>query len=422
MTVIVSGHANRADDQKTFVPIGTKLRFYSDVDMNVNANVTLTAIADGAKATAQETVDGTGEEDDVYNYTFYTEDDHFVAQWLAMGGESGIPIHFVGDSLISRDDRLCNAPDKCDRTHTCDGVLGALKEEKDIVILACRGFVPHEEEVVEIHITGPGKDDYVEVTSLIMEKPESESKYGQDRADPLQAVGSEVDAAVRKILSLAKTDPDAAERQVDKLPQGTIAMMSNSRNFDSWQKARYLKDTAQSRDFEQMIGHLTANEDDLKWIMKWLDDIPAYGAAVDQAVTTNLLAIIPLTGMDLGALRSRDAIASAADAIEEVLDSYPQPDDNALAELAERNAANVKALPVGTTTAVSVGGGVALLGEGHDVRVRVYVYQAEDEENGTFQVKGSAFKSLEVEGIQQNQALVRKTVEAFSKMKVNFGE
>jgi hypothetical protein len=119
MTVIVEGHGSRLDDQKTFVPVGTKLRFYLGFDVDISQNVELVAIADGAKATAQETIDGTGKKDDVSNYELGTVDDEFVARWTALGGESGIRIYFVGASEIKDGARLCDLPDRCDGTHGC---------------------------------------------------------------------------------------------------------------------------------------------------------------------------------------------------------------------------------------------------------------------------------------------------------------
>lgn len=67
MTVIIKGHRQRVDDQTTFVPAGTKLRFYSGFDVDISQNVTLIALATGAQAAAQETIDGTGKADDVAN-------------------------------------------------------------------------------------------------------------------------------------------------------------------------------------------------------------------------------------------------------------------------------------------------------------------------------------------------------------------
>src|SRR5262249_59101881 len=130
--------------------------------------------------------------------------------------------------------------------------------------------------------------------------------------------------------------------------------------FGMWQKARHLKDLAQAGDFKQMIGHLKANEKELEktpgrdgpgGVMKWLDDIPSYGAAVDQAVTTNVRAVVrELNSISdpernvYSALRSRAAIAAAMSAMMDAdfeASKNWKPDDSLLAEMAQRNAANV---------------------------------------------------------------------------------
>ena len=369
MTVIVKGHSGRSDDATTFVPVGTKLRFYSGFDVNIAQSVELVAIADGTKATPQETIDGTGQKTDVINYEFDTMEDRFVARWLAMGGESRIPIYFVGSSDIKDGMRLCASPDTCTDTHTCQGVLGILKNEKDIVILACRGYVD-EDKAPEI-------------------------SYGKDAKDPLRDLTEDTIAFVDQILDLAKRDPAAAEREVDELPQGSIAVMIDRIDFEEWQMARHLKDRAQAGDFEQMLGHLRANEDQLDGIMEWLDDIPSYGAAVDKAVIAKIRTFAdeytkaPSEAV-LEALGSRKAIDIALKA----LDSDWQPDDKALTAIETRNAANVKNLPDGDGGDILAGGLLVLIGDGHDDDAVGYVERQDDFEQGTFQVgKGGAFSA-----------------------------
>ena len=337
MTVIVQGHGNRTDDQTTFVPVGTTLRFYSGFDVDLSQNVALIAIANGAQAPAQDPIIGGGKKTDVANYQFETMEDQFIARWLTISGETSIPIYFVGNSEIKNKDRLCNRPEACDGTHTCDGVLGVLKEEKDIVILACRGYTGNKNRTIE-------------------------QSYGTDAKNPLQRLDLDVTDFVGKILALAKSDPAAVERQVDELPQEHIAMLINRKDFQAWQKARYLKDFAQAGDVKQMIGHLKANEKDLDTtsgdrsitIMKWLEDIPSYGAAVDQSVTTNLRAVLrELNGISDSernvdsALKSRASIATAITAMRDAdfeASKNWKPDDSLLAETTKRNAANVKAM------------------------------------------------------------------------------
>jgi hypothetical protein len=413
MTVIVQGHGNRMDDQTTFVPVGTTLRFYSGFDVDLSQNVALIAIANGAQAPAQDPIIGAGKKTDVANYQFETMEDQFIGRWLAIGGESRIPIYFVGNSEIKNKDRLCNRPEVCDGTHTCDGVLGVLKEEKDIVILACRGYVGNKNRPIE-------------------------QTYGTDADNPLQRLDLDVAAFVDKILALAKSDPTAAEQGVDELSQEHMAMLINRKDFQAWQRARHLKNFAQAGDFKQMIGHLKANEKDLDatsgdrstTIMKWLEDIPSYGAAVDQAVTTNLRAVLrELTSISDqernvdSALKLRANIATAITAMREAdfeASKNWKPDDSLLAETTERNAANVKAMSADDKETIVAGRGLVLIGRGHDDRL--YSYLSGRSDDGNVQVKGTAFKILEVEGLHDGEfhELIQSAVAAFSRMKVTF--
>jgi hypothetical protein len=259
MTQIVKGHGSRLDDEETFVPAGTTLKFFSDFDVDLGTTVALTAIVNGAQAPAQETIVGTGQVGDVANYAVSTQDDGFYAKWLAMGGEEGIPIWWVGND-IPDGTRLCSAPDTCPGlgAHNCSGVLG-LVQDSEIVILACRGYAD---------------DDGTEL------------QYGTDSENPLHDITDDVDQGVDRILELAKSDPAAAEAQADRWPQGTMALAQSRIDFTAWTVARHLKDYATSNDFDQLFGQLTSNADDLSDVFEWLDDIPSYGQAVDTAATS----------------------------------------------------------------------------------------------------------------------------------------
>lgn len=303
MTTIVKGHGSRDDDQETFVAQGRQLRFYSGFDVDLGTTVALIAIADGAGAPATETVVGTGKVGDVANYTVHTQDDGFYAKWLAMGGESGIPISWVGND-IPDGTRFCTNPDTCNGLgeHTCSGVLGTV-DDADIVILACRGTATSSK---------------------------SEYKYGTDDKNPLQTLDADTDDFVDEILTLAKADPDKAHEKVDNLPQGSIAMMVNRVDFDTWQKARFLSQYASDGDHTQFFGHLTANAARAPRILQWLDDVPSYGSAVDSFVSGDVTAF--LQNFDKApdavktALRKRQAVqdAESSDAMQQM---FAEPTD-----------------------------------------------------------------------------------------------
>src|SRR5262249_21924746 len=87
-----------------------------------------------------------------------------------------------------------------------------------------------------------------------------EQAYGADTDNPLHRLDLDVTDFAVKILALAKSDPAAAEQQVDELPQEHIAMLLNRKDFHAWQRAPYLKDFAQAGGIKQIIGHLMASE------------------------------------------------------------------------------------------------------------------------------------------------------------------
>ena len=397
MATIVKGHGELpSDDQDTFVPLGTTVKFYSDFDVNLGTTVALVAIANGAKETPKETISGTGTIGDVANYKLYEQDDGFIAKWLAMGGESGIPIEWVGGAgRIPDGTRLCEKPGECTGTHTCNGVLGLVKDT-EIIILACRGFESDDDQ-------------------------KSEFTYCADSDSVLHGIDADVDEFVDKILALAKTNPDEAERQVDDLPQGSIALMVNRIDYDTWQKARYVKDLAQRNDFEQIIGHLTANSSRLDDIMDWLDDVPSYGTALDQAALGHgqawVMALNKAPDEVKTALRRRDYL----DAVEDGGDW--QPDDTALDEITKTNQANVKGSGDGEMLDIRAGGLLVLVGDGHEDNHMVYVLRQGDLEQGAVTVtKGGVFSKgkLDVKGIGAKQALVRTALEAISDKTITF--
>lgn len=258
MTAIIKGHGARINDEKTFVPQGVTLRFYSNSDVNLATSVALIALLDGAQAPAQEVITGTGTVGDVDNYVLGTQDDGFYAKWMALGGElDDARIWWVGTD-IPDGTRLCENPETCPGLgeHTCTGALGYMEGQSEIVILACRGYV---------------KDPAVS----------SERDYGTDPNHPQHSTASSIGEMVTYALGLAKTNPGEAEAYVDSIDQGTIGLMINRKDFAAWQLARRAKEYAAANDLQQLFGHLRANQNRLDDIMQWLDEVPSYGAAID---------------------------------------------------------------------------------------------------------------------------------------------
>lgn len=404
MTTIVKGHGARLDDTTTFVPVGTSLKFYSDFDVDLKTSTALIAIADGASATPAETVEGTGKEDDVANYAVYTQDDGFYAKWLAMGGESGLPIKWVGQDIADAT-RLCSDPVGCSgkTEHTCSGVLGQVKDSM-IVILACRGYVADDDS-------------------------DSNTTYGTDE-DPLSDIHKDINKWFDSFFDLLQ-DPSPsnvakAEDQVDSLSQGTLALLNTRVRFVRWMQARALKDSAVSGEWDQVIGHLTVNSADAADILQWLVDIPSWGDAFDDAVLSDAQRVnvdfsnssIPESVWD--ELRKRKSFQQATD-IDDAGDWVPADTD--LDEVNDRNQENLKDADNRQTLPLRAGGLLALVGDGHSDDAEAYVRRQQNVERGEVTVvKGGVFSKgdLIVTGIGTNRQLVETALSAVSDKSVRF--
>jgi hypothetical protein len=394
MTRLVNGHGERVDDTRTFVPIGTKLRFYSAYDVDLASSVALTTLVDGAGAPAVETIIGTGTVGEVANYELTADtDDLFYSQWLALSTKP-VSITWVGPEIPDKT-RLCEDPKACNGLghHICLGVLARVIDD-DIVIVACRGTAKTNT---------------------------SEAKYGTDKKNPLSDLRQDTQAFLDGFRPRLMANPAAAEAEIDDMPQGSIAMFLNFNWFEYWQKARYAKDFAVKGDFPGLIGHLTANQADLDDIMASIEEVPGYGDALDEAAVAGAQAFT--TALDSApdqvkkALRTRPIVAAAASS------GDWQPDDAALDQITQRNSAAVKATAGGNTVSIEAGGLLVLIGDQHDQKALVYVLRQQGHELGTVLVtKGGAFSKgeLQVTGITSQKTLVNTALEAISDKKVIF--
>jgi hypothetical protein len=264
MTHLVLGHGRRdSGAEKTFVKIGTTLRFYTQDGLDLASEVALAAIVDGAGAPVVETIVGTGQNNDVYNYVLFRrgDDDEFFAQFLAVGrSPSRALVIALGGGDLPDQVSLCTAPTTCQGRHTCNGLLGVLDNETDIVSLSCRGYQYH---------------------------PPIDTRYGSDDKNPLFDIADELDTTANRIFALLRTDPATAEKTVDSLPQGSMAFMHNHKGFLAWEKARHLKDFASQKDYVQLVGHLKANwayTEDIEDIAAWVRTAPGYETIVFTAL------------------------------------------------------------------------------------------------------------------------------------------
>lgn len=259
MTTIVKGHGADTDGEETFVPDGVTVRMYTAANVDLDSDIALLALLDKAGDPGNEI---TG---DILNYTLYTQDDEFIAQWYALAGDSGVPIWWVGTD-IPDETRLCNDPNRngddpeavtCRGlgVHNCTGVLGLLAGHSDIAIVACRGS----------DVTGTPEGGH------------TDTAYDAGS----QEVSDLVDEFVAKLGSGDEAQVAQAEADADALPQEKVAMLINFLDYADWQRARWLKEYAKANDYEQFFGQLTSNASQLDGMMEWVGKIGSYGTAVD---------------------------------------------------------------------------------------------------------------------------------------------
>jgi hypothetical protein len=385
MATIVLGHGNRTNDETTFVPAKTTLRFYSGFDVNLSMAVGLTAIANGTAAPPKEEIVGSSSDPfdpwdpscRVANYELSAMEDLNVARmvaiagpenfpgekvgadrWKTVGLEAGIAVEVVGDENYSevRDGiKLCGAPGYCEQAgeHFCEGLLHLVKDSL-IMVVACRGYVEVE----------PAKRPI-------------EEHYGK-AADPLHEMVDDLDAWLKDFYKTADRDSVAAEAQVDGLPQGTVAMLALYPDFHGWQCARHLKRMAALGDLGSMVGHLTVNEDVVPTMLRWLKACPAYGNAFDAVIEADVSGFMSQVfdkvpyGVQINLCdalprvnAAREARVNPASESEEFGFSSYSPSADEVKVATALNAANIKAAGSGDRLMVLAYPPIVMVGEGH---------------------------------------------------------
>ncbi len=410
MTVIVKGHGADTDGEDTFVPAGVTVRFYTAENVDLDTDVALLALLDAA---GDPGVPISGN-NPIKNYTLYKQDDQFIAQWYTLAGDSGTNIKWVGTDIPDQT-RLCEDPDRhtsdtltCRAVgeHNCNGVLGLLKGETDIAIVACRGsWVPG-------------------------------AKKGGKTATSYDEPISNIDAWLADTkLQLEAGKVAEVETAVDDLPPEAIALAIVTTWFADWQRARWLKEYALQSDLTQFFGQLTSNKEKLGGMMNWVGKISSYGQAVDDLATSNPGAFFQhfeqADGSVQSALKGRDTISrlvesqqQLAERIEEAGIEGWHPTDSDYDEISRINGENVKEADDGDALPIHVGGVVMLIGAGHEATRVNYVQRQQDYEQGTVTVKKAGPFSkgtLATKGISAKKDLVTTLVAEFSDKKVVFG-
>jgi hypothetical protein len=202
----ILGHGQRIPGQdKTFVPAGRSISFYSEVDENTLRSNGLAALNAG-DIPPVETFDA---ESEVYNYTLSRFEDSAIAEHMASessltGGKS----YFIGMDTLPSPLLLCTSPQACAKTkprHSlfCKGLFKLVAEE-ELLSVTCRG-VRGQKNPATSSLGAPKVDD-----------------KGHDTSEDFNA---ETTAEGNRLLALSKTDAAAAIAQIEALSEPTRQML-----------------------------------------------------------------------------------------------------------------------------------------------------------------------------------------------------
>jgi hypothetical protein len=206
----ILGHGTRIPGrEKTFVPSGKSISFYSEVDQNTLRANGLAALNAG-DIPPVETFDA---ESEVDNYRLSRFEDDAIAEHMASESSlTGGPTYFVGMGSLPSPLALCSTPQACARTKprhsvSCKGLF-ALVPQDELLSVTCRGVQLTEKERKE------GKKN--PATSRLGARKVDEK--GHDTSTDFEA---ETTAEGERLLALSKTDPAAAIAQVEALSEPT---------------------------------------------------------------------------------------------------------------------------------------------------------------------------------------------------------
>jgi hypothetical protein len=403
MTTLVWGHGIRdRGEEKTFVPDGTTVKWYSDLDQNLFTRNGFVAVSSGEFGSPNDQQGpGRGTEVEIYNYG--VAEDLVKRDYVAMLNRQGLPLMFIGSEIP--EGHLCNDLPGCrgKGEHTCDGVLGKAKDT-EVVILVCRGVAGMQGQ--------------------------STLAYGSDVKDPLSSINEDTTGFINAFLNRVTADPASAEQEFDGLGDPVKIIMRTDMRIPAWQAIRWAADAGRKGSISDLFTQLRENLNDQRaeqfLTIGYYADGLAAGARSDVdeffrtmekfpgTLTTRIEAIPAIAALKQSWEKGRQAFA----------DATWSPDDAALDRVSTKNGQNVKAAGDGDSLPIRVGGVLALIGSGHDPQSVNYVERQGDFEQGSLTVtKGGAFSKggIEVKGLSPGkEGLVTAVVTNFSDKKVTF--
>jgi hypothetical protein len=401
VATLVWGHGLRdRGEEKTFVPDGTTVKWYSDVDQYLITANGFVAVSSGAFGNPNDQQGpGNGTQVEVFNYR--VAPDLEKRDYVALLNRDGHDLKFVGAEV--NEGYLCNDVAGCRArgSHACDGVFG-LVHDQELIILACRGVAGMRNAAT--------------------------AAYGRDAADPLASITRDTSVFVQGFARRVMTDPISAEREFDNLSDPVKILLTGWDTISAWESIRWAADAGRKGDvsglFTQLQSQLNnADGERFLTVTYYLQGLET-GAQADPELFFNTLAAHP------GNLTAKIATLGPIVAVKTQLDKKKAafarswvPNDTAFAAITQINSQNVKSSRDGKTMTIVAGGVLVLIGPGHNQQAVNYVKTQGDEEHGTLTVtKGSAFSKggLAVTGISAKQPVVKLMISKFSEKSVTF--
>ncbi len=225
----ILGHGARIPGrEKTFVPTGKSISFYSEVDENTLRSNGLAALNAG-DIPPVETFDA---ESEVDNYSLSRFEDFAIAQHMASESSlTGGTSYFIGMDNIPSPVPLCTTPDQCARSKPRHGMfckgLFKLVAEDELLSVTCRGVrLTQEQRAAGVRNPATSRLGASDVDD-----------QGHDASEDFK---SDTVTEAKRILDLATNDPVAAIREVEAWSEPTRQMVfSNYVPLMTWVENYY---------------------------------------------------------------------------------------------------------------------------------------------------------------------------------------
>jgi hypothetical protein len=424
MTTIVWGHGSRSKgEEKTFVPAGTTVRWFSNVDENLLTNNGFLALETGDFGNATDTQGpGDGVKTKIYNYQVF--EDLVKRDWVSMLHQGSGKLTFVGVEVPDQA-YLCSTPQACERrgSHACEGLFSKIKDT-EIVILVCRGM--------------PGSD---KSTQKYGSQPDPKLKTPEDELNPLTDTVSDMAGFVGGFMGRVRTDPDTAMAEYTELSNPVkihLAPWPSIIGFQAAHWAAYYAATGDPDGAFRQLGEVAGDATNWGETTKLLQSVDVYRARFAQGAAAaperffalldtapgNVQTLIGGIGrVQMVRTEWEKQSQATADWQAEAASTWV-PSESDLAGVAEINKKTVKDAEDEEELDYEVAGFVMLIGDNHPAEWYVWARGQKDHASGKLTVEKGGFRSkgsFEVTGCPMTkQGVVEAAIQAFSEKEVEF--